>query len=174
MDIQSRKSNRLSSFCYSTPGVYFITICTTDRKCILSTVEGGGVLDAPIITLKPYGLIAQNVLTEINQTYRHIDIEKYVIMPNHIHLLIQLSPQSVNGSSRTPTPANEAIPQFISTFKRFCNKQYGQNMWQRSYDDRIIRNEAMYRKVWEYIDTNPHKWQQDRYYRQHGLIVELK
>ena len=168
MDIVTRKRNRLSSFCYSTPGSYFITICTAERKCLLSAVEGGGVLDAPSIRLKPYGLIARNVLKDIEQTYTHITIEKAVIMPNHIHLLVFVSPK--NGSSRTPTPANETIPQFVSTFKRFCNKQYGKNIWQRSYDDRVIRNDTMYRKVWEYMDTNPHKWQEDRYYRENGFL----
>ncbi len=167
----TRKPNRLSSFNYSTPGVYFITICTADRKCILSTVEGGGVLDAPFITLKPYGVVAENVLNEIEKTYSYLTVEKHVIMPNHIHMLVRVSTDCVSGSSRTPTPANMMIPRFVSTFKRFCNKQYRKNIWQRSYDDRVIRSEAMYRKVWEYIDTNPHKWQEDRYYRENGLYL---
>ena len=167
-----RKPTRLSSFDYSTPGMYFITICTAQRKCILSSVEGGGVLDAPRIELRPYGVIAQTVLCEMDQTYGHLSIEKYVIMPNHIHLLLRVSESKANGSSGTPTPANEIVPRFVSTFKRFCNKYYQKNIWQRSYDDRVIRNETMYRNVWEYMDTNPYKWQEDRYFRESGLFVK--
>ncbi len=172
MNLPYRKRVRLQGFDYNTAGIYFITICTADRKCILSTIEGGGVLDAPLLRLKQYGTIAQRVLNEMNQTYEHISIEKYIIMPNHIHLLLHLTTPQINGPSRTPAPANSMIPRYVSTFKRFCNKHYGKNIWQRSYDDRIIRNERMYRKVWEYIDTNPNKWQEDRYYRQNGLIIK--
>jgi REP element-mobilizing transposase RayT len=93
----------------------------------------------------------------IRHLQRHIPgvkVDKYVIMPDHIHLLIHLYD---NGRSGTPAPtnANSAIAQFVSTFKRFCNKEYGKNIWQRSYYDHIIRNDQDYREVWQYIEQNP-------------------
>ena len=69
-----------------------------------------------------------------------------------------------NGPSGTPVPTNSLIAQFISTFKRFSNKEYEKNIWQpRSYDH-IIRGEKDYQKIWEYIDTNVVRWKKDCFY----------
>ena len=64
----------------------------------------------------------------------------------------------------TPSPTNAIIPQFVSTLKRFSNKKIGGSIWQRSYHDHIIRNEQEYQKIWDYIDTNSLKWQDDCYH----------
>ena len=85
-------------------------------------------------------------------------------MPNHIHLLIRISDINNNGSSRTPNPTNSIIAQFVSTFKRFCNKEYGKNICQRLSNDHIIRGEKDYQKIWEYIDTNVTKGEKDCFY----------
>ncbi len=159
-----RKSPRLRCFDYSSIGVYFITICTDKHQCILSTVEGGGDLDAPQIQLKPYGKIVEQNILRMNDIYSHLFVEKYVIMPNHVHLLLHVTAPPKNGPSRSPAPPNAVIPRYVAALKRFCNKQCGHNIWQRSFDDRIIRNEPMYQRVWTYIDNNPIKWTLDRYY----------
>jgi REP element-mobilizing transposase RayT len=78
--------------------------------------------------------------------------------------LFLLRKVEVGGTSRTPSPTNAIIPALISTFKRFTSRQAGHRLWQRSYHDHIIRGEADYRKIWQYIDTNPQKWELDRYY----------
>ena len=157
--ILHRKPNRLRNYDYSSQGVYFITVCTIDRKCILSQIVGGGVLDAPKIQLSEYGKIIENQITVMNSIYNNINVEDFVVMPNHIHMLLVVS-----GSSGTPTPTNSAVPSFISTFKRFCNKQIGCNIWQRSYYDHIIRDEEDYINHLRYIDDNPAKWLEDKYY----------
>ena len=77
-------------------------------------------------------------------------------MPNHIHLLVSISDH--DGSSRTPTPTNATIPMLVSTMKRMTNRQWGEKLWQRSYYDHIVRNEAEYREIAEYIDANPARW----------------
>ena len=103
----------------------------------------------------------------MNETYDSIQTEKYVIMPNHIHLLIYISNKEEvfgKGTSRTPSPTNALIPQYISTLKRLCNKEFGQNIWQRSYHDHVIRDCADHDLIWQYIDTNPARWEQDRFY----------
>ena len=95
--------------------------------------------------------------------YDDIKINKYVVMPNHIHMLIEII-RSDDGPSGTPIPTNSKISNFVGTFKRFCNKQYGKNIWQyRSYDH-IIRGEEDYKEIWQYIDKNPAKWKEDKFY----------
>ena len=160
MQFAKRKRNRLPGYDYSQIGTYFITVCTENKRCVLSKVVGVGVLDDPEIRLTEYGEIAQNCIKEMNDIYENIEIEKYVIMPNHIHFLISI----INGSSGTPTPTNSGIPNFVSTFKRFCNKKYMENIWQRSYYDHIIRDDEDYFKIWNYINNNPAKWLEDKYY----------
>ena len=96
--------------------------------------------------------------------YENIKIDKFIVMPNHIHMLIQILENSQIGPSGTPVPTNSLIAQFVSTFKRFCNKEYGKNIWQARSNDHIIRNEKDYQKIWEYIDTNAIKWKQDCFY----------
>ena len=168
MDIQpARKKNRLKNYDYNKNGAYFITICTENRKCLLSEIVGGGVLDAPETYLLAFGIVVDRRIREMNRIYTNVQTVKYVIMPNHIHLLVCIDTMenfSGNGTSRTPSPTNEIIPQYISTFKRLCNREFGGNIWQRSYHDHIIRDEAHYQLIWNYIDTNPIRWEQDCFY----------
>ena len=165
-ELPKRKLTRLKGYDYSTPGAYFITICVKDKKQLLSKIiVGTGVLDCPQNILTSYGEIAKKHIVNMSDFYENIKIDKFVIMPNHIHLLIQiLETDKSNGPSGTPVPTNSLIAQFISTFKRFCNKEYGTNIWQSRSNDHIIRGEKDYQKIWEYIDTNPLKWESDCFY----------
>ena len=128
----------------------------------MGTAVGGGVLDAPLIQLSKYGQIAEQVLLEMNAFYGDISIDNYVVMPNHIHFILVL--RGENGPSRTPAPTNARLPAFLSTWKRLTNKAANASLWQRSYYDHIIRNEADYLRVWQYIDQNPARWAEDEYY----------
>ena len=97
-------------------------------------------------------------------------MDKYVIMPNHIHLLLSVAVES--GTSRAPSPtttqkafrANQAVPHAISTLKRFVNRDVGYNVFQRSFHDHVIRGEQDYREIGQYIDQNPQKWQLDSFF----------
>ena len=163
-DLPKRKSIRLKGYDYSSPGAYFITICTNDRKQLLSRIiVGTGVLDCPQNVLTSYGEIANKHLINMSNFYENIRIDKFVVMPNHIHLLIRVL-EKENGPSETPVPTNSLIARFISTFKRFCNKEYGENIWQSRSNDHIIRNTNEYLKIWEYIDTNVIRWKDDCFY----------
>ena len=161
-----RKTPRLQNFDYNSIGAYFITICTKNRKCILSNIVGTGVLDCPQVELTRYGEIAEKYIKQLDSFYEHISVEKYVIMPNHIHILLFVKS---GGQSRTPVPTNEAransaFSQFVSTFKRFCNKEYGENIWQARSNDHIIRGKEDYAKIVKYIYENPIKWHYDKLY----------
>ena len=163
MRMERRKPNRLSAYDYSQEGAYFVTVCTKDKKCILSKVSvGDGVLDVPQVQLTRYGQAIDKQIREINGVYSHIEISKYVIMPNHIHMIIFLSGQ--NGTSRTPSPTNATIPRLISSLKRFVNRSCETNIFQRSFHDHIIRNNEDYLRIWNYIDTNPATWEKDCFY----------
>ena len=163
MELPHRKSNRLRDFDYNTPGYYFITICTKDKRKILSDVVGTGVLDGPLVQLSAYGQVAEKQLNAMRNFYDNVVLEKYVVMPNHIHMLIHISGCG-NGPSGRPVPTNSKIAKFVGTFKRFCNREYGMNIWQYRYHDHVIRGEDDYLKIWNYIDGNPAKWTEDCFY----------
>ena len=88
--------------------------------------------------------------------YKHISVDKYVIMPNHIHAIIVLS-EPENGVPRSSRPA-ALVPSIITAFKKFTTKEMAINIWQKSFHDYIIRTEKDYQNIWQYIDENPIKW----------------
>lgn len=96
-----------------------------------------------------------------------------MIIHEMVRILLQYVPKSANlcyrrylqGQASSPVPANSQIAQFISTFKRFCNREYGKNIWQLRSHDHIIRNETDYQKIWAYIDTNVIRWEKDCFYK---------
>jgi len=163
MEIHHRKNIRLNGYDYNTPGWYFITICTKNKQKLLGAVVGTGLPDGPKLRYTKYGEAALKQLNFMSDFYRDIRVDKFVIMPNHIHFLIRLM-DTEDGPSGRPVPTNSKISKFIGTFKRFCNRSCGCNLWQpRSYDH-IIRNEQDYQRIWQYIDNNPAKWREDRFY----------
>ena len=170
-ELKKRKTPRYQGFNYNCVGVYFLTICTQNRRCILSRIVGTGVLDCPQTELTKYGKIAKKYIRQLNEFYHHLSVEKYVIMPNHIHLLLWVKENNTtdSGQSGTPVPtnierANSACSQFVSTFKRFCNKEYGENIWQARFHDHIIRNRDDYEEHVKYIYENPLRWYYDELY----------
>ena len=197
-NLPTRKKIRLQNYDYSETGAYFITICTNKRRKILSKIVGVDVPDDPRVELTAYGKIADKYINQLNNFYANISVEQYVIMPNHIHMILFVgdggssrtstpTDENIcvgNGSSRTSTPTGEnicvgngssrtstptvrqhsAVPAFVSTFKRFCNKEIGKNIWQRYYYDHVIRNKCDFEEISKYIYENPLKWQFDSLY----------
>ena len=170
MDLPNRKPTRLKDCDYSKAGYYFVTICSQNKAKIFGNIVGDGVYDIPKIKLSPKGEIVEKYIQKLNSQYDNICIDKYVIMPNHIHLIIKISDTITNsnilsGMSQAPYPtANAIIPKFISLYKRYCNRECGENIFQRSFHDHIIRGEEDYLKIWNYIDTNALKWEEDCFY----------
>ncbi|MBE7019670.1 MAG: hypothetical protein E7413_07335 [Ruminococcaceae bacterium] len=159
-DFPKRKPNRLREYDYSTPGAYFITICVKGRKQLLGKIVGDDAHIVPKNYLSNYGLICDKYINSINVKYENVTVDKYVIMPNHIHLIIFL-----NGTmwASSPTLSIESI---IRSFKTMVTKQIGSSIWQRSYHDHIIRDENDYQKIWEYIDNNVTQWEMDCFYEE--------
>ena len=113
--------------------------------------------------MSEYGKIVKDTIEFINQNNDYIKVDKYVIMPNHIHFIIFVNKGTSVMPSRTDKE-NETIPKFVSSLKRFVNKEVGKNIFHRSYHDHIIRNEQDYQHIWTYIDNNPLKWELDCYH----------
>ncbi len=86
-EFETRKPTRLKLFNYNKTGAYFITICTKERRRVLSCVVGGDVPDAPNIELKMHGIIADKIINQMNDYYSDVVVDKYVIMPDHIDYL---------------------------------------------------------------------------------------
>lgn len=156
MDLPKRKPTRLKNYDYSGNGAYFVTICTHNRKCILSDIVGEGLCTLPKNTLTPIGKEIEKSIQYIDENYEGAIIDKYVIMPNHIHLIVILNNSGGHG--------NPPLQNVIRNLKSFTTKIYDHILWQRSFHDHIIRGEKDYKKIWEYIDTNPLKWELDCFY----------
>ena len=158
MELPKRKSTRLKGHDYSTPGAYFITICTKDRKQILSRIVGDDAYIVPQNRLSNYGFVCEKDIKNINDKYDDVVVDKYVIMPNHIHLIVFL-----NGTMRASSPTKN-IQNIICSFKTLVTKEIGIKIWQRSYHDHIIRSKEDYKHIWEYIDANVMRWKDDCFY----------
>ena len=164
-EFPKRKSNRLKGYSYSQNGIYFLTLCVKDKKCLLGRIVGGGDLDAPYMILSEYGMITEKYIQSVNQAYKNISVMNYVIMPNHIHLIVEIySDDGIYGDSKKTSPANDDIPVMVSALKKFINKEIGLNIWQRSYHDHIVRSESAFNTIWEYVEENPARWKKDCFY----------
>ncbi len=135
-------------------------------KCLLSTIVGGDDPGAPRVELLSYGKIADRNISIMNEIYSDISVDKYVIMPNHIHMLISVNNDNYQIGAPRSSPPTARIPAFIAAFKRFTGMEIGCNIWQRNYHDHIIRDDDDFLVRWQYIDENPRKWiiGKDEYY----------
>ena len=184
MDQPKRKPIRLPDYDYSAPGAYFVTICTHERRCILSSITVGEGLAPPEITLTPIGKIVEEQILAIPKRYPAVSIDTFVIMPNHIHLIVSIH-EDAGGAS--PSPAADTVFRAGGAYSKGTQNSSttlfdvvrvlkslttrlsrgeleGFLLWQRSYHEHVIRNRRDYQEIWEYIDANPAKWAEDRYY----------
>ncbi|MBE6540391.1 MAG: hypothetical protein E7674_06600 [Ruminococcaceae bacterium] len=144
-----------------------------------SQTVGDDVLVVPHIELTKYGQIADKYINQLNDFYKNINVLKYVIMPNHIHLLLQIPDGTTRTSSPTKTTdgikceitssptgsqtdvrpvEHSVISNFVSTFKRFCHREIGEKIFQRSFHDHVIRDENDLIGAINYIENNPYRW----------------
>ncbi len=155
-----RKPTRLKGYDYSQSGYYFVTICTKERKQLLSTIVGRGLAPAEN-QLSPCGKIAKQELLAMEARFPGVKIDKYVIMPNHIHAIIAIK-HGTAGASPCPT-----LSDIVCAFKSITTRKSGTGkLFQDSFHDHIIRGEADYQEIWNYIDTNPDKWRTDCFFSQ--------
>ncbi len=169
MSLPQRKPTRLRDYDYSNSGYYFITICTHNHKNLFGNIELQELCDIPQIKLSKIGEIVECELLKIESHYSNIEIDKFVIMPNHIHLIIKIT-ERIN-----PFPTIKFdISNIIGKYKAAVTRNVGNafmhsekhKIWQRSFHDHIIRGDEDYLKIWNYIDGNPQKWEKDCFYNE--------
>ena len=143
----TRKHPRMAHYDYATPNYYFVTICTNNKRCIFGTLYRNNV----------YGDMAETGLQEIPNHFDKVHINKYIIMPNHIHAIVVLE----NGAKE--------LPVIIGQYKAYVTRKIHEidpdlEVWQTSFHDHVIRNQSSYERIWNYIDGNRQKWQEDCYF----------
>ncbi len=170
-----RQSIRLKGYDYSQQGAYFVTICTYKRCEVFGEIRGGEMY------LSSQGEIAQAMWKTLPKRFPGIELDSFVIMPNHIHGIV------VRSQYVTPKPANQTVPPFKYSYKSFRTtshrfqtlnemmrtfkavtsyhvrkKENAAFAWQRGYYEYIIRNEKELGFIRSYIVNNPAKWQEDK------------
>ncbi|MBE6756568.1 MAG: transposase [Clostridia bacterium] len=155
MKLPERKQIRLQNYDYSSPGAYYVTLCTEKRRKVLSDIIVGQGLAPAETRLSHYGKIAEEQLLLLQKRYDFIKIDKFVIMPDHIHAIVIFKDYAAGASPR-PT-LFDVMCVYKSLTTRLC-KQTGFNekkLFQSSYFDHVIRNPQDYEETWKYIDENP-------------------
>lgn len=144
-----RKPLRLPQYDYTSAGAYFVTVCVKDRQPLLWDNVGAGITRPEDAPLSAWGKTVAAAIGQISEHYPHIRVEKYCIMPDHVHLLLLF--QEMDGRQ----VAAPTLSTVVGQMKRWVSKTAGVSFWQKSFIDRVIRSEAGYLAVWEYIDNNP-------------------
>ncbi len=165
-EMQNRKHPRLTNYDYSLAGAYFITICTQNRRCMLSRIVGRGLAPAEIndIVYTKIGEIAKQQLLLLEERYRNLKIDQYVIMPNHIHAIFILEDDEAEGASPRPT-IMDIVCAYKSLTMRECKKfGFSGKLFQTSFYEHIVRCREDYEEISKYIYENPSKWYYDELY----------
>ena len=157
-----RQSIRLKGFDYSEPGSYFVTVCVKDRECLLGDVVNGK------IELNDVGRIVSSVWHDLAKRFKNIELDGFVIMPNHVHGIVVIVGAPLAGARdlRAGTRPAPTLGDIIGAFKSVTARQYyldskGEKLWQRNYYERVIRNEKELFEIRRYIQENPSKWELD-------------
>lgn len=145
----TRKPIRTGNYDYSTPGAYFVTVCVADRKPILWNV--GAATCRP--NLSKIGAVVETAILQIPEHYSMISVDKYCVMPDHIHMILSINTDEDGRQIAAPT-----VSTVIGHMKRWVSMQIGQSMWQKSFYDHGIINQQDYNEIWEYIENNPLKY----------------
>ena len=171
---RSRRSIRLKGFDYSTNGAYFLTICVRNRECLLGEIQDGKML------LNDYGEIVRDVWEGLPKQVLDIDLDEYVIMPNHFHAILVIDKSVDSANVYDGLDVNEAkdrrkmlLPKVVGRFKMLAAKAINQSreiegsFWQRNYHENVIRSEEDLQRVREYIVNNPKQWEIDENHPDH-------
>ena len=169
VNLPKRKSNRIEDYNYATPGAYFITVCTANREKIFWSDRRGELCSPAYNTqtgdqrsplraeLSDVGKIVDAEIQKINTVYDAVRVDKYCIMPDHIHFILSIDTDENGRTQFAPT-----ISRVMKQFKGSITKQVGRSIWQKSFYDHGIRNQQDYDEIWEYIENNPLKYALNR------------
>ena len=173
MEKPGRRQNRLPDYDYGQEGSYFVTLCTHNRAQLfkMEMPVGNGLCAVPGANATVFGTahrpfptvenrIIHKWVKETENKFPNIRIDKYVVMPDHLHLIVTIKERHTGRS----------LPDVMQFFKTMTTNAYIRGvtdgnlhafdgkLWQKSYYDHVIRNQQDYNEIWEYIDNNPQKW----------------
>ena len=177
-----RRSIRLQGYDYSQSGAYYVTLCTQDRACLFGEVVDGGM------HVNGAGRMASDVWHALPDRFPTIDLDAFVIMPNHIHGVVVIADDN-NLVGAGLVPAHDVMPvntrattrvaptlgDVIGAYKSVVTVQYARavnvrgwprfrkRLWQRNYYEHVIRNAESLNRIRQYILDNPRHWYEDRY-----------
>ena len=164
-NLPKRKPIRIDNYDYSTPGAYFITVCTANREKIFwsdrrgelcspaDNVQTGDQRSPLRVELSDVGKIVDVEIQKMNTIYDSVRVDKYCIMPDHIHFILSIDTDENGRTQFAPT-----ISRVMKQFKGSTTKQVGRPIWQKSFYDHGIRNQQDYDEIWAYIENNPLKY----------------
>lgn len=166
-DKHHRRSIRLREYDYREPGAYFVTICTFGKECILGSIHDGEV------TRSSVGRIVEQCLLALPQLFPHIELDAFIIMPNHLHVIIIIREMECRGEASSTAKAHgttsgslaSVIQNFKSTTTRHINRVKSSSgpFWQRGYYEHVIRNDKSLDETRNYINSNPWNRHLDEY-----------
>ncbi len=178
MSLPERKHHRLKNYDYSSNGTYFVTICSYEKLHIFGEIKDG------VMRYSQYGVIACHEIEETNRLRinKGIKITNWVVMPNHVHLMLEISHDPLFDTNPQyeafAKPTKQSVATIVRAYKaavtREIRRKFGHDtsghdtscpyvVWQKGYYDNIIKNDEMYEKVWQYISYNPVLWKEDKY-----------
>ena len=196
--MKSRKANRLKGYDYSKDNLYFVTSCVKNRKCCFGSVVSVGTgrdlsvhnpdnyfdnnpdnipdnkneIKAEMI-LNEFGIIANNQLEWLQNQYPYIFLHSYIVMPNHIHAVIEIDSSLLKTVQNLDEPEKivkiKSLSQIMGAFKTTSSKLIHEAgtidfAWHRSFHDHIIRDEKAYLNIVNYIENNPNSWNKDKFF----------
>ena len=182
MCMKNRKRNRMLGYDYSQNNLYFVTICVQDRICYFGNVGTGRDLSVPVdnpdnidnsnhtihkMYLNECGKIAHKQWEWLANQYCYVVLHSFIVMPNHVHGVIEINSDLATDISIKIKSLSELIGAFKTTTSKqihlIGNEKFA---WQRSFHDHIIRDDAAYARICNYIETNPEKWEKDTFFEE--------
>ena len=183
--MKNRKSNRLKGYDYSKDNLYFVTSCVKDMVCCFGDVVGVGTgrdlsvhnsdknnldknnldkTEAEMI-LNQFGIIANNQLLWLENQYPYISLHSYIVMPNHIHAVIEIASILFKENVKI-----KSLSQIMGAYKTTSSKLlheagFDNFSWHRSFHDHIIKDEKSYLNIMNYIENNPNNWYKDKFFQ---------
>ena len=194
MDLNKRKNHRLKNYDYSNSGYYYITICTKKMKCLLCTIDASteknsieekslrNLFNNPLtlagnsrpfvkVSPTPIGKIVTEAICNIEKLNADVKIDKFALMPNHIHVIVVLTNSDTNYNFEKDYDfqiRKNSISELIRSFKSVTTRKYkklfntDEGLWQESFYDEILKSPNHYENVWQYIEENPANWISDK------------
>lgn len=165
-EARHRRSIRLQDYDYTLAGAYFITLVTKERKCLFGDIADGE------IRLNDCGQAVQDEWEKSAQIREEIELDAFVVMPNHVHAIIIITDGSGRATGRSPLqsgPAKRSLGAFVGGFKSVVTKRINESrgspgtpVWQRNYFEHVIRDGDSLNRIRQYILDNPTRWEFDR------------